>query len=463
MPRKALGAGVGLGVALVAGAVALRRPEPHALRGPRGATQGVASTAPAPSATVSEAPATPAERHPRCPASGLLHGPWSLRPTEHGALVRWDACAETARELVVTPELGGAARRFTAQHRRALIRVKHAPEGVAPDHPGERHLVEFTLDGLAPGTCYRYRLASPSDHQENPKPAARSGDGGGGRVCTARAPGEGFVFLALGDTFVSRGATKRLWPHLLGSTTFGVRPDLTLHLGDMQYYDQTVESHASWFPEIAPLLELGALAPAVGNHELELPHELDDYYLRLFADAARDGSGTRYRFSSGGIHFFSLDTEQDLSPESPQGKWLEGELAVAASTPGHRASVVYFHKPWITLSGYPNLPELRRHYHAAFRRHGVRLVLQGHVHGYERFEEAGVTYVVSGGGGAALHDLDVTVKARADEASARRKHAKRHHGTLVRVREDAFEARVVADDGSVLDDFRVPFASGPPR
>jgi hypothetical protein len=264
------------------------------------------------------------------------------------------------------------------------------------------------------------------------------------------------VFLALGDTNVSHGKTTGLLRALLDGKTFGARPDFTLHLGDMQYYDQTVESYASWFPAMAPLLEAGALAPAVGNHELELPHEFEDYYLRLFGGAGLDGTEEHYRFQSGGVWFFSLDTEHDLAPGSPQGRWLEAQLADAASRPGHRASVVYFHKPWITLSTYPNAPELRRHYVDAFRRHRVRLVLQGHVHGYERFEEGGVTYVVSGGGGAALHDLDVTVSTRPEEAKARRARASRHHGTLVHVLEDKLETRAVTSDGSVFDSFSIP-------
>jgi hypothetical protein len=41
-----------------------------------------------------------------------------------------------------------------------------------------------------------------------------------------------------------------------------------------------------------------------------------------------------------------------------------------------------------------------------FERHGVRLVLNGHDHNYQRFDTAGITYVITGGGGASLYPLE---------------------------------------------------------
>jgi|GEM_PF-1595798 len=406
-----------------------------------GPTMAVTSTPMAvPSSAVSATPEVAS-----CGAVGIVHGPWSLRPTESSVLVRWDACREASADLKVTREGGGAPRTYTGTRRRSVVRASYDTEpGVAPDKAGVRYLTEVMVDGLAPSTCYEYEVVVAG-------PALR------GRFCTARRPGDSFVFLATGDTNASTGKSDGVFAKVLGRTPFGARPDLTLHLGDMQYYDQVVESYATWFPAMDRLLRAGAIAPAIGNHEFERPHEFEDYYLRLFGGAGLEAPVEHYRFQSGGIWFFSLDTELDLAPGSPQGKWLEAQLADAAAQPGHRASVVYFHKPWITLSTYPNAPELRRHYLEAFRKFGVRLVLQGHVHGYERFEEAGITYVVSGGGGAALHDLDVTVGSRPAEAKARKAHAKRHHGTVVRVAKDRFEVRAIADDGAVLDTFSVPF------
>jgi len=375
----------------------------------------------------------------------VLYGPWALRFDETHATVRWDACRPTVAAVTVQPEQGGPTRTVQASYRSADVRASYegAPN-VPPDRPGRYFTGEVVIDGLEPSTCYRYALEGD---------AARVG-----RVCTARRSGEPFVFLAMGDTNVSHGETQKLLATVLEGRTFSKKPDFSLHLGDMQYYDQVVESYANWFPVMQPLLAAGALQPSVGNHEFERTHEFEDYYVRLFGGAGRDGPLEYYRFDSGGVWFFSLDSEFDMGPDSPQGKWFAEKLADAASRPGYRFSVVYFHKPWITLSVYPNAPELRAAYRSAFARYGVKLVLQGHVHGYERYVEHGVTYVVSGGGGAALHALDETVATRPIEAKLRAARAERHHGTLVRVLADRFEGRVVASDGSELDAFAVPLA-----
>jgi hypothetical protein len=39
-----------------------------------------------------------------------------------------------------------------------------------------------------------------------------------------------------------------------------------------------------------------------------------------------------------------------------------------------------------------------------FQKHGVKLVFQGHDHLYYRTVRSGITYVVTGGGGAPLYD-----------------------------------------------------------
>jgi hypothetical protein len=223
----------------------------------------------------------------------------------------------------------------------------------------------------------------------------------------------------------------------------------------MQYYSSVFESYATWFPAMAPLLEAGALQPALGNHELEREHEFDDYYKRLFGGAGFDGPIEYYRYQSGGVWFFSMSTEEELGPGSTQAAWLEAQLADAAKKPGYRFAVVYFHKPWLTLSEYSEDSEARLHFKAIFENYKVLLVLQGHVHGYERFVDGAITYVVSGGGGAALHDLDKAAAKRPESAKLRVKRAKRYHGTLFQVGPEAIEGRAIASDGSELDSFTI--------
>ena len=371
-----------------------------------------------------------------CPANGFLRGPWALRVDATSAVVRWDGCAPAPAEVLVAPEDGGDEASVTGTQTAAELTTSYdALQGVPPDLPGTYYLSEVALTGLAPATCYRYAIAA--------EPEA------GGRFCTARPSGSSFRFLAIGDTNPTLGdSTMRVLDAVLPE-----KPDFIVHVGDIQYYASLFESWSAWFPIMSPLLRAGAFQPAIGNHESEIPGEYEDYYLRYFGGAGFDGDDEHYRFESGGVWFFSLDTEESLDAGSPQAEWLEAELADAAAQPGFRFSIVYFHKPFITLSEYSQDKAARQHFAPIFLANGVRLVLQGHVHGYERFEENGLAYITTGGGGAKLHDLDVSIADRPEEAAERVASAAVHHAIVLDVDGAGLHGRGIGEDGALVDEW----------
>ncbi len=372
-----------------------------------------------------------------CPKNGVLHGPWVIHFHETGALVRWDNCTENASDIELVPVAGGATQTFSGSQRAANVTTTYdVLTGVPADLPGVYYLSEVVLTGLQPSSCYNYTLVADSSR--------------GGRFCTARKPGDGFKFLAIGDTNPAIGDTKGVLNEVLEPDI-----DFTIHLGDIQYYDSVFESWSSWFTAMAPLLRHGAIMPSIGNHEYEKDFEFQDYYRRLFGGAGFDGSVEYYRFQSGGVWFFSLSTEMDLTPGSEQANWLEAQLADAAAKPGFRFSVVYFHKPMITLSDYAQKKAERDYFAPIFETNKVRLVMQGHVHGYERFVAGNITYVVSGGGGATLYDLDVNIDTRPAEAALRQASASRYHATIIAVTTSGIEGRAIANDGALLDSFTI--------
>ena len=379
-----------------------------------------------------------------CPASGVLYGPWSLHFDSSSALVRWDACAPGSTEIEVEPEAGGSATVYEGEQVAGEVLTAYdIISTIDPDLPGTRYLSEVRVTGLEAGSCYRYKLLADDTRS--------------GRFCTARAAAEPFEFFVIGDTNPALGHTTGVLDHAMHPAA-----DFVVHTGDLQYYASVFESWAVWFPLMQPMLSQGAFMPCIGNHEVvENEHEFEDYYLRTFGGAGFDSDRPEYyRYQSGGVWFFSLNTEGDLSAGSAQADWLEAQLADAASQPGYRFSVVYQHKPMITLSEYSQMSAEREHFAPIFAQHGVRLVFMGHVHGYERFVDGPVTYVVSGGGGAALHDLDVNLDARPEEAAMRQASAKRYHGVAVQVGEQAIQASAIADDGEVLDEFTIPIGGG---
>ncbi|MBW2453803.1 MAG: metallophosphoesterase [Deltaproteobacteria bacterium] len=370
-----------------------------------------------------------------CPDSGVLYGPWSLHFDETSAVVRWDGCKPSSTELSVQPESGGATLSFSGEQTAAEVTTRcDALSGIPPDLPGTYYRTEVAVTGLQSGACYRYEIGAEP---------ARSG-----RFCTARAPDEPFRFMAIGDTNPAIGDTDDLLAAVLVEN-----PDFVIHSGDIQLYASVFETWAGWFPQMAPLLEQGAFMPAIGNHEYENDTEFEDYYVRLFGGAGFDGTIDYYSFQSGGVWFFSLNTEIPLEAGSTQADWLEQQLADAAAEPGYRFSVVYLHRPFITLADYSQNTTEREHFRPIFLQRGVRVVLQGHVHGYERFVDGELTYITTGGGGAALHDLDERMDDRPDEAALRVASAKRNHAVVFEVGAGELTGTVISNKAEVLDTF----------
>jgi acid phosphatase len=70
----------------------------------------------------------------------------------------------------------------------------------------------------------------------------------------------------------------------------------------------------------------------------------------------------------------------------------------------HRPTIITLHHPPYSCSHTESTIELVSEL-ATLLDDDVVLVLAGHDHNYQRFESAGVTYIVSGGGGQSLYDL----------------------------------------------------------
>lgn len=375
----------------------------------------------------------------RCEGSGISKTPWVLAIDETSAKVRWEACREgTPAELRFAKEGGGEEQTFAASVKPFEVTETYKaalkPEG-PHDWAGTYYMHEAALTGLTPSTCYTYELGADASAK--------------GRFCTARAPGESFKFLVIGDTNpgLSQAASKVLEQNLPAN------PDFTLHTGDIQYYASMIESWAIWWPKMAPMLAQGGFFPAVGNHEFEKPKEFELYYERFFDGAGFDGTTRYYRFQSGGVWFFSVDSEQDLAPDSTQGKWLQAQLADAKGQPGFRFSIVYVHRPWATCGDTGDKPELREAYEPIFLDHDVKLVLFGHMHGYERFELNGLTYITSAGGGA--HLGDVNENDSRPECEHRKASGKFFNATVFEVGQDKLRGITTDDEGKVRDDFEI--------
>ncbi len=371
-----------------------------------------------------------------CAPLGISKGPWAIAITDTGVKLRWEACRTGTDPAVTVTGPDKKSTGFASVETPFVVNNTYgAPLApLAPkDWAGTYYMHEATLTGLSASTCYTYVLAADASASA--------------RFCTARKAGDPFRFLVIGDTNPTLGDnTTKVLAH-----TVPMNPDFTLHGGDIQYYESTLETWAAWFPLMAPLLRVGAFQAAIGNHEYEKPDEYAQYTLRFFGGSGADEGDGYYRFSSGGITFLSINTQDPVTPNSPQGQWLLMELIAATKTPGFRASVVYFHKPFLTCGDTGDDLAAEQSWAPTFVQYKVPLVFQAHMHGYERFEKDGVTWVTAaGGGGNIVAPNKNTSRAYCDTRKAAGDY---YNATIVDVDATGFNGKTIDTEGAVRDTF----------
>lgn len=392
-----------------------------------------------------------------CQSTPLTKGPWSMRATESGASVFWETRdLPSCVAIGVTPESGGAetiakgvATMTTVQTAYPSDRAK-----VPGDDAGTFYVNRVDLGSLPAGACYSYRVraTAPSDVTDGNGEAR-------GRFCTAKPAGQPFKFFAIGDTNPILQHTQGTLDHTLSE-----KPDFLIHMGDMHYYSST-ETWQYWFTHMKSMLAAGPFFPAVGNHDgfatFDTPTDYADYTDRLFHAPSLDGTAGEksswYRFEWGGVWFHTVDTEAPYDSASPQYKWLEQSLEEVTHKPGFRFSVVYMHRNLYTLGDSEPLVDVRKSLAPIFESNKVRLVVSGHMHGYERFEVSDITYVTTGGGGGTLGDVNMNLPNYPADVPLRVVGLLVYHAMLFDVTPmgsaTEVHGRAIGEDGKVLDEF----------
>lgn len=194
---------------------------------------------------------------------------------------------------------------------------------------------------------------------------------------------------------------------------------------------------SSWRASFGWLRSAGVdVAGALGNHDIRyrrgryqfgLLRMPGPYYVRRVED----------------VEVIVLDS---TAITSAQTAWLRRTLAQRS---GFRRIAV-FHHPAYTCGTYRGHPAVQRSWVPLLERYGVRLVLSGHDHNYQRFERNGVTYVVHGGG-AATYPVRSCPRTYPPRPAARAVRGFVH----VTVEPDGFLVRIVDYAGRTVDAFRV--------
>src|SRR5579863_4520498 len=255
--------------------------------------------------------------------------------------------------------------------------------------------------------------------------------GGPTRFTTAPPPGNNhFSFVAFADS--GTGSPEQLQlARLLSAMSFS----LAIIAGDLVYdsgADAEYDPH--YFLPYSTLIDHIPFFPVPGNHDIVTDGGLP-FRQNLFLPKGH----FYYDFFWGDTHFIGLDSNQVTDPG--QNSWLASVIGMSA-----RWKIVYFHHPPFNSGAYGNDPAVRRSWVPLFARNQVDLVITGHAHDYERtVPQNGVTYVVTGGGGAPLYPVkESDFTAFSEEI---------HEILSVQITESQLTLQALDSAGNVIDQF----------
>ena len=327
-------------------------------------------------------------------ASGIEKGPYLMNPTQSSITVCWVSDSPVVGSVAVMGT-GTTAQDTTATR---YHRVK--------------------LAGLKPYTRYAFSVTC-------------AGETKSGGFRTAAPPDQPFKFVAYGD--------NRTQPAVHASVLARMslfNPDFIVQTGD-QVADGTVEEQWDEFWQIAgKALSQTAYYPSLGNHERE-----GAPYFRYFAVPAE------YSFDYGNTHFVALDSNRPETEYAAQQAWLKKDLLAHQ---GATWRVVFFHHTVHTCVDKPDRRtqslERAKRLEPILAEGHVQLVINGHDHDYQRHVASGITYLVTGGGGAPLYDVT-------PDTPFVKKAKKAHHHCELAVNGDTISVRAVEPDGAVIEAF----------
>ena len=228
-------------------------------------------------------------------------------------------------------------------------------------------------------------------------------------------------------TIIAYGDMRFTDPKNVTATNPGVRqaliariaeenPDAVLLNGDVPWHGGIADDYSVYKTETRLWREARLrVYPALGNHEFAEcdPEQCLENWWRTFPELR----GRRwYSVQLGSeVYAIALDSDTLLLPQSPQARWLEEEIAslpasvkfvlIAMHHPpvaDVQTKMFVDHNPRQNEIALSNLLEANRKSSVKF------VVIAGHIHNYERFEQKGVVYLVSGGGGAVPYPVDRT-------------------------------------------------------
>lgn len=173
-----------------------------------------------------------------------------------------------------------------------------------------------------------------------------------------------------------------------------MRPQAVFHTGDLVNDGFSLKDWDIFNKITSRLVKTAEFYPALGNHEAKS---------RLFfKNFDLPDNKSWYSVEKADIHFIILDSNANISKDSPQYRWFKEDLEGIAETV--KFVVVIFHHPLFSTGIHlEDEKRIRRVIEPLLRLHKVEVVFNGHNHAYERSKHNNIYHITTGGGGAPLH------------------------------------------------------------
>jgi hypothetical protein len=289
------------------------------------------------------------------------------------------------------------------------------------------HQVELTK--LEPGTRYRYSLSQ------------YGADVSGSFATPPASDDTPFFFIVFGDTRTRHDVHKKAVDRI-----FQDRPEFVLHTGDLVASGTTPTDWDRFFEIEKDLLRNVPFYPTPGNHEQNA-----QVFFRYFAFP--NGDGHHYSFDWGGAHFAVIDSNEIGSNAQEKAAFLKAQIDWLEADLGRTAKplvFVWLHTPPFTaVDGRKAISaKLAAVLEPVLLKGRVAAVFSGHDHNYQHHIHAGLDYIVTGGAGAPLYEINPTPETMVKGTMS-------DNYVHVRVKGTAAQIEAVDLEGKVLDTFEV--------
>ena len=343
-----------------------------------------------------------------------------------------------AADLAAAEKIAGGPFVVNATSREATVvwivqtdELRLQPPGNAKPRTSPSLRVEkTTLTGLKPNTHYEYGVGWQ--------------DAGTGSFKTAPANSDPapYQFVVYGDTRTRHDVHR----DVMEAISKREMPDFVLHTGDLVADGNDSSLWPVFFDIERDLLRHTVFFPSLGNHERNA-----NYFRDIFQKNA-----PYYSFNWGNGHFIVMNSDVDNAASNgreqdafwtEQTHWIEDDLETHQDADFR--FVIAHHPPFTAVArrqgDNPHMTALV----PMFEKYHVSAAFFGHDHNYQHYLKNGVHYLVTGGGGAPLYDVDKPAKGITVKV------VKTENFVTVKVDGKSAHLEAIAADGTKLDELEI--------